>query len=166
VSVRAIATRAGVSPTALYLHFPDRDALVEAAVDAGFAVFNRELMEAAAGLGAPQDRLVRMGLAYLGFAERHAALYAVLFSARRPTVHRAPPAGGVDRDEALAGLVTLLRAADPALDEAPARELALTIWAALHGFATLRRARTQHEWPTSEAFVRSVLRSLLTMARN
>ena len=39
-SVRAIARRAGVSPTALYLQFPDRDALVAAAVDAGFETFN------------------------------------------------------------------------------------------------------------------------------
>ena len=85
VSVRAIAQRAGVSPTALYLHFPDRDALVDAAVDAGFAAFNDG---AADGRRArrvrPRRRLEAMGLAYLAFAERQPALYAILFSARRP----------------------------------------------------------------------------------
>ena len=45
VSVRAIARRAGVSPTALYLQFPDRDSLVAAAVDAGFDTFNAELTQ-------------------------------------------------------------------------------------------------------------------------
>ena len=82
VSVRAIARRAGVSPTALYLHFPDRDALVDAAVDAGFAAFNAELIAAASGPGPPRDRLEAMGVAYLVFAERRPALYAVLFSAQ------------------------------------------------------------------------------------
>lgn len=167
VSVRAIARRAGVSPTALYLHFPDREALVDAAVDAGFAAFNRALMTAAAGSGTESqpERLVAMGLAYLDFAERQPALYAVLFSARRPVSRPAPAATGVDRDQALAGLVALLQAVDPALDDARAREVALTVWAGLHGFATLRAVRKQHEWPTSEAFVRSLLRSLLTADR-
>src|SRR5687767_13454229 len=46
VSVRAITKRAGVSPTALYLHFPDREALLDAAIDAGFAAFNQTVGEA------------------------------------------------------------------------------------------------------------------------
>ena len=53
VSVRAIARRAGVSPTALYLQFPDRDSLVTAAVDAGFDTFNDELTEAPRSPGTP-----------------------------------------------------------------------------------------------------------------
>ena len=69
-SVRAIARRAGVSPTALYLQFPDRDSLVAAAVDAGFETFNAELMAAASIDGPPVERLMNMGRAYLAFSEQ------------------------------------------------------------------------------------------------
>jgi AcrR family transcriptional regulator len=156
VSVRAIARRAGVSPTALYLHFPDRDALVDAAVEAGFTAFNAALLTAARNESDPVSGLEAMGLAYLAFTERQPALYAVLFSARRPTAPKAPTSAGL-RTESFAGLVALLRAADPALDPPEARELAIAVWSSLHGFATLRAARPHFEWPSAEEYVRRTL---------
>ncbi len=151
VSVRAIAQRAGVSPTALYLHFPDRDALVDAAVDAGFAAFNEALITAARGASDPVDSLEAMGLAYLAFSERQPALYAILFSARRPSGRAAR------REEGLTALVALLAAADPGIGEDEARTRAFAVWSSLHGFATLRTARPQFDWPPAEDFVRRVL---------
>jgi AcrR family transcriptional regulator len=152
VSVRAIARRAGVSPTALYLHFPDRDAAVAAAVDAGFVAFNAALRDAAGGTAEPRAALEAMGLAYLDFAERQPALYAGLFSARR-----AMTPGAVDRDEGFDGLVAMLQAAAPGFDDATAREVAIAMWSGLHGFATLRAARAKFGWPSSAAYVRRML---------
>lgn len=154
VSVRAIARRAGVSPTALYLQFPDRDALVAAAVDAGFDAFNETLMEAAAVPAGPRERLEAMGRAYLAFSVRQPALYAILFSARRPLIDK--PAE-TDRDRALEGLIALLREADPSLDATSARELALVIWSSLHGFAMLRNVRSHLDWPSPEDYLRRLL---------
>ena len=152
VSVRAIARRAGVSPTALYLHFPDRDAAVAAAVDAGFVAFNAALRDAAVAAGEPRAALEAMGLAYLDFAEHQAALYAGLFSARRAMIP-----GAVARDEGFDGLVAMLRAAEPAFDDATAREVAIAMWSALHGFASLRTARAALGWPPAADFVRRML---------
>jgi AcrR family transcriptional regulator len=157
LSVRAIARRAGVSPTALYLHFPDRDALVAAAVDAGFAAFNAALLAAARTESDPFRRLEATSLAYLAFAERQPALYAVLFSARRPPAEKTRTETGVSYDEGFAGLVAVLRECDPALDAAEARELAIAVWSSLHGFATLRAARPHFEWPSAEEYVRRTL---------
>ena len=157
VSVRAIARRAGVSPTALYLHFPDRDAVVAAAVEAGFTALNAALLEAARNESDPVSGLEAMGLAYLAFSERRPALYAVLFSARRPTAPKSSTSTGVEGNEGFAGLVALLRAADPALAPAEARELAIAVWSSLHGFATLRAARPHFEWPSAEDYVRRTL---------
>jgi AcrR family transcriptional regulator len=154
VSVRAIARRAGVSPTALYLQFPDRDALVLAAVDAGFEAFNTDLMTAAAGAGAPEERLRRMGEAYLAFAELKPALYSILFSARRTLVDKDPE---VDRDQAFDGLVSLLRQRDPALDEDAAGRLAILIWSSLHGYVMLRSIRPHMTWPAPGDFLRQLL---------
>jgi AcrR family transcriptional regulator len=153
-SVRAIARRAGVSPTALYLQFPDRDSLVAAAVDAGFETFNAELMGAAAIDGPPIERLMNMGRAYLAFSEQRPALYATLFSTRRTNVDKGPE---VDRDVALEGVVALLREINPTLEYDPACELAMLIWSTLHGYAMLRTLRPHFEWPEPEAFLRRLL---------
>ena len=47
--------------------------------------------------GTPEERLTAMGLAYLAFSEHQPALYAILFSARRPVVDKDVH---VDRDQA------------------------------------------------------------------
>ena len=153
VSVRAIARRAGVSPTALYLQFADRDALVAAAVDGGFEAFNAALMTAAAVPGEPRERLAAMGRAYLAFSERQPALYAILFSARRPLLDKPL----TDRDRAFDGLVALLREHDRTLDAESARELAMVVWSSLHGFAMLRTVRPHLDWPDPDAYLRRLL---------
>jgi AcrR family transcriptional regulator len=153
-SVRAIARRAGVSPTALYLQFPDRDALVAAAVDAGFETFNAELMAAASIDGPPVERLMNMGRAYLAFYEQRPALYATLFSTRRTAVDKDPD---VDRDQALDGVTALLQLITPAVDYDAACELAILIWSSLHGYAMLRSVRPHLEWPEPEVFLRRLL---------
>jgi AcrR family transcriptional regulator len=153
-SVRAIARRAGVSPTALYLQFPDRDALVAAAVDAGFEAFNEALLSASSFAGPPLERLLAMGRAYLAFFEERPALYATLFSTRRTLVDKPPD---VDRDEALDGVVKLLQLIDPALEYDAACELAILIWSSLHGYAMLRTVRPHLEWPSPEDYLRRLL---------
>jgi AcrR family transcriptional regulator len=154
VSVRAIARRAGVSPTALYLQFPDRDSLVAAAVDAGFETFNAELTAAADFPGSPDERLLAMGRAYLAFSEQRPAMYAILFSARRPLVDKAPEG---DRDQSFYGLVELLQRRTPALDATAANDLAILIWSSLHGYAMLRTVRPHMDWPDPEVYLRHLL---------
>ena len=153
LSVRAIARCAGVSPTALYLHFPDRDALVAAAVEAGFKAFNEALLAATRSESDPFAALEATSLAYLGFAERQPALYSVLFSAHRPLA----PTAEVDPKQGFDGLMVLLRECDPALDEPEVRELAIAVWSSLHGFAELRGARPAMGWPPAECYVRRML---------
>ncbi len=153
VSVRAITGRAGVSPTALYLHFPDRDALIDAAVDAGFGAFNAAILEAAAAQPDARERLLAMAVAYLAFAERQPALYSVIFGSRRPKQRLAEPApDAVDRAAAFEGLVTAVAAARG--DEREAPQVAVALWSALHGFALLRVAGTPTEFPSGEDFAR------------
>ena len=153
-SVRAIARRAGVSPTALYLQFPDRDALIAAAVDAGFETFNRELMAAASIDDTPIERLMQMGRAYLAFSEQRPALYATLFSTRRTAVDKDPE---VDRDRALDGVAALLQLDTPTMEYEGACELAILIWSSLHGYAMLRTVRPHLVWPEPEDFLRRLL---------
>jgi len=164
VSVRAIARRAGVSPTALYLQFPDRDALLAATVDAGFAAFNAALLAAAREHDDPRAGLAAMGRAYLRFSAAQPPLYAALCTARRPVGSAGPQA--VDRGESLDGLVALLRACEPELDADTGREKAIDVWSALHGFAMLRTARSGlHRWPPDDEYADRVLAAHLPAPR-
>ena len=160
VSVRAIAGRAGVSPTALYLHFPDRDAVVAAAVEAGFVAFDAALRAAAEAHDDPVERLAAMGLAYLEFTRRQPALYATIFSARRPAL--ATTGAGVHGDRAFEGLVSALRACEPRAPEDELTERAVALWSTLHGYALLSvgkgdRGPGGRPWPSPERFVRQTL---------
>lgn len=154
LSVRGIARVAGVSPTALYLHFPDRDALVAAAVDQGFIAFNTALGAAIDSADAPIAQLRAMGVAYLDFARSQPALYATLFTARRPLVSDDDCGVDVDRDQAFDALVGVVEAITSAPD---ARDRAMVLWSALHGYATLHGRSHVALWPSSERFVDTLL---------
>lgn len=168
VSVRAIAKAAGVSPNAIYLHFPDRDALVSAAVDRGFEAFNGALEDGVPSGRDPVERLRAMALAYLDFSRRQPALYAVLFSTRRPI----ELAGSIEPDDprrvvrlhAFEGLVAAVAAVAPDAAPAEASDLAMLLWSALHGYATLRANRVMSGWPEPEAYVDQLVRAHLTTA--
>src|SRR4051812_45985022 len=57
VSIRAVAKAAGVSPTAAYRHFEDRDALLEAACSRSFDLFSEVLLGSVADEDDPFERL-------------------------------------------------------------------------------------------------------------
>ena len=91
LSIRAVTKRAGVSPTAFYLHFENRDELLVAMIDRCFTEFRDAVRAAADEAGNPADRLDRAGLAYADFAHRHPARYALNFVFMKQAEGDAPP---------------------------------------------------------------------------
>ena len=77
-SLRAIARNAGVSPTAPYRHFPDRDALEAALAVQGFSDLKHDLT---AGRDLPTSiaDLAEFGVTYVDFAMRRPALFRLMF---------------------------------------------------------------------------------------
>src|SRR6516165_3259790 len=67
VSIRAIAGAVGVSPPAVYLHFPDKESLVFAVCSKQFEIFDAEMEGAAAQGTDPIDELKRRSRAYVHF---------------------------------------------------------------------------------------------------
>lgn len=163
LSIRAVTKRAGVSPMALYLHFADRDALVYALVSRGFAEFRAAVQAARDAADGPRARIAAMGMAYLAFAREQPALYSVIFGPLHPGGDRADVAGKEKPDDPvgrgafddLVDAVAACQAAGCARD-GDAHDLAIGMWAALHGYATLRYARSGVGWPGDEAYVRAV----------
>jgi AcrR family transcriptional regulator len=126
------ARLAGVSPSAPYRHFKDREALMAELCRRGFALFGARLAKAAQD---PEAGFAAMGRAYLAFAREEPGYYGAMFDWRDPT----PPPD--DTDGPFATLVAAItRLIPPAADPRRARLLALEVWALSHGLAGLERA--------------------------
>src|SRR5205085_2769460 len=123
---------AGVSASAPYRHFRDRNALIEATAEEGFKLFRQRLEAAVAGGSDPYDALARMGAAYYGFAMDEPGLYQAMFSSGLPKVGAPVAEAGARAFAVLEDCVKQLGAG-----EAQSRELALKIWAFSHGMAGL-----------------------------
>lgn len=76
--MRRVASQCGVSATAIYRHFEDKDALVCAAVLEGFRLFGSYLLRALEEKS-PLARLEQMGRRYFDFAQEHPQAYRILF---------------------------------------------------------------------------------------
>lgn len=155
VTIRALTKRAGVSPTAFYLHFANRDELLAAVIERGFAGFRGEMLEATAAAGDdPAQQLLASGLAYLRFAEEQPALYTIIFG---PHEH---PSGDGHEDPDMSGpgafddLMKLIAAyiGDDVPGDDELRDLAIGIWSGLHGYATLCHTSKKADWPDGERF--------------
>lgn len=140
LSLRGLAGKVGVSPTAVYRHFSSLDQLMAAVAAEGFRVFRSAMEEAAAPLEDPHRRLRAMGGAYLRFAAERPGLYSLIFGQNH--FHG-------DRDEELSvaataafdQLVTAVRDALPDNRKQEAREIAVILWALVHGLADLSAKR-------------------------
>jgi AcrR family transcriptional regulator len=80
VSLRAVARRAGVSPTAVYRHFDDHVELLRGTVDHCWSTFFEQLSTAYASSDDPFVAFRAMGDAYVAYALERPGQYRVLFS--------------------------------------------------------------------------------------
>jgi AcrR family transcriptional regulator len=82
ISLRAVARRAGVSPTAVYRHFDDHRDLLRESIATCWKHFYDVVAEAARSSDDPFDAFRATGDAYVRFAIEHQGQYRILFSNR------------------------------------------------------------------------------------
>jgi AcrR family transcriptional regulator len=82
-TMRAIALRIGYTPTAIYHHFRDKDALIAELCLADFGTLARAL-HAIGTIPDPLERLCQMGKAYVGFAVENPQQYRFMFMTELP----------------------------------------------------------------------------------
>lgn len=90
LSLREIARRVGVSATAIYRHFPDKDALCAALANEGYARLGAAQLVAAQAGGA--KGFSASGQAYVHFAIANPALFRLMFVATPIGMHPDAPA--------------------------------------------------------------------------
>ncbi|MEL6892867.1 MAG: TetR/AcrR family transcriptional regulator [Actinomycetota bacterium] len=136
LSVRALARTIGVSAGALYHHFADRTALLDAVARHGFTELGRvqDEVEHAVDSGDHLDRLI---LAYLGFAAEHPHLYRVMFTMVTDAEHSASPETTTAATATFDRLTCVVASMNADLDDADAQRRALLIWTLTHGAVEL-----------------------------
>jgi AcrR family transcriptional regulator len=137
LSLRELARAVGVSHGAPRRHFPDRQALLDALAEAGFARLGMELRTAADDAGEDfEARLHATAAAYVRFATRDAALLELMYAAK----HR-EPAGALHEaaGRAFAVVLELIEQGqtEGALERGERERIGVVLFATIHGIAAL-----------------------------
>ena len=153
VSLRAVAGRVGVSVPSIYLHFADKQALLDAVCEEVFAALHVALRSAAEGAGHAFEALRRQGNAYVHFALANPEHYRIVLMQRR------------DSDLAVASgaFGHLVAGVQACVDDGVLRgdpvALGLRLWAAAHGVASLLIAKPGLPWPADlDGFIDTTIR--------
>ena len=132
LSLREIARRVGVSASAVYRHFPDKEALMRALATEGLEMLYVAQREASERAGGGIAGFTATGSAYIRFAVGNAALFRQIYS-NPPFTHHLSETG--ELNHAMAFLRE--NAAQFAASDDEARLIALQAWSLAHGLAML-----------------------------
>lgn len=140
VSIRAVADAVGVTPPSIYLHFADKDALIEAVCADVFAELDAAMLTAAEARETPLEKLAAYGLAYVQFAIEHPEHYRLATMERHATDDgEMTQLDQILADSAFMHLVTVVTECMEAgtFAKGDPIPIAFDCWAAAHGVASL-----------------------------
>ena len=139
VSLRAVAKAAGVSHTAPYRHFSDKNAMLCGIAETGFRLLGQRLGQAVdSHPGHPGLQLTAAGVAYVELAIEHPRLHNLMFGG--VLAHESVDDSLEEAsNQSFQGLVDIIsRGQQTGVFRAgDTYELALTAWSVVHGFAML-----------------------------
>jgi len=148
-TMRAIAERIEYTPTAIYHHFKNKEALLAELCAADF----RALAAAFQKIGRiedPIERLRRSGRAYVQFGLDHPMQYQLMFMTQRPKEVDDQIPSDNPSESAYAFLqqtcADAIATGKVREDYRDANELALMAWSSLHGMLSLRIVMGDKDW--------------------
>jgi len=163
VSMRRVADSVGITPMAIYHHFPSREALLNTITNQEFATF-LSYIEKRPMRASPEARLVSAMEAYIDYAFDRPRIFDYIFAEPRPEARRYPDDFRARRSPTLNPIADNVRAAmhSGLLRKDDVWEVALELWALTHGYVALYRAG-RFNLPEKEfrALVRRALRRLI-----
>jgi AcrR family transcriptional regulator len=139
LSLRKVALKAGVSHSAPYAHFVDKQALIAAISTEGF----RQLYERVSGVtekykSQPAQQLIEVAWAYVQFALDDPDRFKVMFSAVLEKEKQYPEfVAESQRNFQLVKMIVEANQASSQLRSGPTELVALSAWGIVHGFVML-----------------------------
>jgi AcrR family transcriptional regulator len=164
VSIRAVADRVGVSAPSIYLHFPDKETLLTAVCVEAFTELDVRLAAATERVDDCVEAIAAQGRTYVEFALERPEHYRLMLMRRPGRELDAPTEAELTAVAGLGRVIERISAAQAAgrlpPDEDPAR-VALVLWSAVHGIASLLIAKPHFPWGDREDLFRRVLQMCL-----
>ncbi len=175
VTMRAIAERIEYTPTAIYHHFKNKNALLSEICMCDFGMLARHFNTSVAA-GDPVQRILAVGEAYLGFAEMHPSQYRFMFMTVFPQQHLPEEFAAEHLNNPEKDAYAFLRATchemidqgllKPEIKDAD--ELAQILWGGIHGIVSLRIVKSHESYipwrdlrPTAIRSMRMMIRGIL-----
>ena len=155
VSLREISLAAGVSHTAAYRHYADKQALLAELAEDGFRQLtgvHRETLRVTTG--GPAQQLMACGRAYVRFGVQQPHVLHLMFSQAIPDWSAYPSLQQASSElaQTLADVVARGQA-DGSIHAAPLGEVTLTAWSLVHGLAMLLVGKRIPVGDVDDAFV-------------
>lgn len=137
VNMRDLANRIGVSHTALYRHFKNKEELLAEVIKEGF----RRLAQAIAKIDTNKDGFTAIGVSYIEFGLQQPSLYDLMFGLNNFRFDKYPElkqASNLAFDTIIEGV----RLALGTKSEAKIMTKSYQIWASVHGLVGILRRST------------------------
>ncbi len=170
LTMRGIASRLGVSATALYQHFESKAAILREIRIYCSQLLQAEVLETCRATENPRERLEQMGCRYVDFARRHPWLYSVLTESKQLEWSELTS----DESAEILRPLTTVRAwmkegvAKNCWEQSVDPEMgSIRLWAALHGLCSLIfRGRISENHPVmpitnQDQFVHNFVKSVV-----
>lgn len=168
-SLRQVAEAIGYTPTTIYLYFKDKDDLLFAVCQQGFAEFTQTLERTYRQHTDPRERLRALAWSYLDFGLSHPLHYQTMFMRRSEWMLRATPSaeGGPGKSKPDSYTIFMnavieamrtgkLRMGDPV-------ETTNLLWSGVHGIVSLALGMKGVVPRWDEASVRRLMEHYLEM---
>lgn len=161
LTIRKVAQRAGMSPMAMYNHFADKDALLNALVADGLAAWER--IARAIRASDPMEWLQQLMEAFLDFALTQPHLFDTAFFLPAPGARQYPDDFVAGRSPVVAlALIRVDQAkAEERLGETPALDVTLALSALAQGLVSMHRAKRFSSDKQFKALYRKTIRQCL-----
>jgi AcrR family transcriptional regulator len=139
LSLRNVAKKIGVSHTASYNHFPDKQALLAAISTAGHEQLHQVLLDTFERSKATSSKVIaEIAWAYLVFALDHPAMFKLMFSGALEEERDHPEFVAISlKSIALFEEIIAYCQSKGQLPEGKVEEIAVKLWSLVHGFAYL-----------------------------
>ncbi|MGH7720138.1 MAG: TetR/AcrR family transcriptional regulator [Gemmatimonadaceae bacterium] len=149
-TMRAIADEIEYTPTAIYHHFPGKQALLVELCNIDFRALATSFLRIGR-IDDPVERLRRIGEAYVDFALEHPMQYQLLFMTRHPTVSREREhVRGDPSEDAYAFLrdtcAEIIATGRLRPEFSDPEEMAQMAWSSLHGLIALHIIKEGDSW--------------------